>query len=296
MLVQMPYNARAGVTAIVVTYESADVLPACLAALNAEGIDVIVVDNASRDTTQQIAAGLGARVIANRSNQGYGRANNAGVRAAEGAAFCLIVNPDVVIAPGLVDAFLAASRTYPHAAAFGPRLVEPDGRIFFRATSILAGRNAGARAAPPSSDCEMVNVSGACLFVRRDMFLKLGGFDENIFLFYEDDDLCYRVIESGSALMHINGAAAQHLRGGSSGKGAELAFKIRYHQAWSRAYVCRKHNKPTDMTAMLLRNAVKYAGAVLAGNADRRARYGGSVAGTLDAMRRRSALKHEGLS
>lgn len=291
----MPYNARTGVTAIVVTYESADVLPACLKALKAEGIDVIVVDNASSDATQKIATEHGAQLIANRSNQGYGRANNIGVQAATGATYCLILNPDVAVEAGLVDALLAAATKYPKAALFGPRLVEPDGRIFFRESSILSQHNTAAKAEPPSADSAAINLSGACLFVGRDAFLQLGGFDENIFLFYEDDDLCYRMIESGAALMHIDGAIAHHIRGGSSGKNPELAFRVRYHQAWSRAYVCRKHAKPTDMTTMLLRNALKYAGAVLTGNADRRARYGGSVAGTIDALIGRSALKHEGL-
>jgi GT2 family glycosyltransferase len=82
-------------TAIVVSHDSADALPACLAALAREGVPAIVVDNASRDGSVAVAEAHGARVIAHPRNEGYGRANNIGVRAAEGARHVLILNPDL---------------------------------------------------------------------------------------------------------------------------------------------------------------------------------------------------------
>ena len=294
----MPHSRALRVVAIVVAYESAGVLSACLAALNNEGVETIVIDNASSDASRQIAKDLGATVIANPRNEGYGRANNAGVKAADAADFCLIVNPDVVVAAGLIGAMLAAAAKYPDTALFGPRLIEPDGRVFFRNGSILAPSPNGAasRTSLPETDCETTNLSGACLLVRRQGFLDLDGFDDNIFLFYEDDDLCYRASQRGWKLMHVNDATAQHVRGGSSTRLNDLVFRIRYHQAWSRAYVCRKHGKPADVTAMIARNALKYAGAAVLLDRERMARYGGSVAGSMAAMLGRSALKHEGLA
>ena len=90
----------ASLVAIVVAHDSADVLPACLAALAGQHVPAIVVDNASRDASVAVAEAAGARVIRNARNEGYGRANNRGVRAAEAAEHVLIVNPDVVPAPG----------------------------------------------------------------------------------------------------------------------------------------------------------------------------------------------------
>ncbi len=101
--------------------------------------------------------------------------------------------------PGAADALLAAAEAYPDAGLFAPRIVEPDGRFFFQPRSLLAPylTNPGGKLHPPEADACAPFLSGACLMVRRDLFLALGGFDPNIFLFYEDDDLCRRIADGG---------------------------------------------------------------------------------------------------
>lgn len=282
------------VVAIVVAYNSQEVLPACLEALRAENIATIVVDNASTDKSREIAAKCATRVIANPRNEGYGRANNIGIQAAA-SQFCLIVNPDVRIEPGLRQAFRAAAERYPETAIFGPRIVEPDGRIFDRPTSVLEpGVTAPATSNGKDSN-EAINLSGACLFMRRSVFDDLGGFDPNIFLFYEDDDLCFRTRRHGWKLMTVDGAVARHKRGSSTAPSPANTYRIRLHQAWSRQYVLQKHDKKRDAVAVLLRSAVKYAAAALTGNTIRKARHAGSLAGTWAAMTGKSALRYEGL-
>ena len=91
------------ITAIVVSHDSAEVLPACLSALAAEGVPAIVVDNSSSDRSTEIARERGATVIASPRNEGYGSANNRGV-AASTTPYVLIVNPDVEMRPGAVAA------------------------------------------------------------------------------------------------------------------------------------------------------------------------------------------------
>ena len=133
--------------AIVVAHDSADVLPGCLAALAGQHVPAIVVDNASRDASASVAEAAGAQVIRNARNEGYGRANNRGVRAAETAEHVLIVNPDVVLRPGAVDALLEAARSWPDAGLLAPRLVEPDVHRQAR----RAGAGAGGDGARPRS-------------------------------------------------------------------------------------------------------------------------------------------------
>ncbi|MCJ2085703.1 glycosyltransferase family 2 protein [Methylobacterium sp. E-005] len=284
--------------AIVVAHDSAAVLPACLAALAAQHVPAIVVDNASRDASVSIAEAAGAQVIRNACNEGYGRANNRGVRAAVTAEHVLIVNPDVILHPGAVDALLTAARAWPDAGLLAPRLVEPDGRFFFQARSLLAPylTNPGGRLALPQGDACAPFLSGACLMMPRRLFLDLGGFDERIFLFYEDDDLCRRVAETGRALVHVHAAEALHGRGRSAAPEPGRVFRTRWHQAWSRAYVSRKYGLPDPSLATLLINLPK---ALLSALVLRRAgveRYGGSAAGALAFLRGRSALAREGLS
>lgn len=285
------------VTAIVVAFDSAHALPECLGALTADGVPAIVVDNASTDDSAAIAERHGARVVRNARNEGYGRANNAGARAAD-SEFILVVNPDVVADRGAAAALLDAARRYPDAGFFAPKIVEPSGRVFFQPRSLLASylTNPTGKLVLPEGEACAPFFSGACFLIRRDLFLKLGGFDENIFLFYEDDDLCRRVADSGSALIYVPQAVVRHGRGRSSKAKPGLVFKSRWHQAWSRAYVSRKYGLPNPAPGMFAVNAAKTLAAGLSFRRSLIERYGGSAAGALAFLRGQGALRQEGLS
>jgi N-acetylglucosaminyl-diphospho-decaprenol L-rhamnosyltransferase len=284
------------VTAIVVAYDSAHVLPACLDALSREGVPAIVVDNASEDGSADVAEARGAEVIRNSRNEGYGRANNIGARAARGE-FILILNPDLAVDPGAVSDLFAASERYSDAGIFAPRIVEPDGRLFFQPQSVLSPylTNPAGKLSLPDGDCCAPFLSGACLMIQRDLFLTIGGFDPNIFLFYEDDDLCRRVADAGHALVHVHAAVARHVRGGSSASKPGRVFRARWHQAWSRAYVAKKYGLPNPALRMLALNAPKALAAQLTFNRALVERYAGSAAGALAFLRGETALARENL-
>lgn len=273
-------TSRQNLTAIVVSYDSAHALPACLAALAGEGVATIVVDNASGDGSAELAESLGAEVVRNARNEGYGRANNRGAKEARGD-FVLIVNPDIVLQDGAVAELLAAAGRYPDAALLAPRIVEPDGRLFFQPRSLLATvlTNPGGRLMLPEGDCCAPFLSGACFMIRRDVFLGLGGFDERIFLFFEDDDLCRRLTDAGHALVHVHAAIAVHGRGRSSAPKRGRLYRGRWHQAWSRAYVSHKYGLPDPSWRMLLVNGGKALLACLSLRRSLIERYAGSAAG-----------------
>ena len=285
------------VTAIVVAFDSAHALPECLGALAADGVPALVVDNASTDGTAALAEGQGARVIRNPRNEGYGRANNIGARAA-GTEFLLVVNPDCAVEKGAVAALVEAARRYPDAGLFAPKIVEPSGRVFYQPRSLLSPylHNPQGRLVLPEGEACAPFFSGACFLIRRDLFLRLGGFDENIFLFYEDDDLCRRVADAGHALIYVPQAMVRHGRGRSSQPKRGRIFTSRWHQAWSRAYVSRKYGLPDPAPGMLAANALKAAAAVLTFRRSLMERYGGSAAGAWAFLAGRQALRREGLS
>ncbi|MDP3319998.1 MAG: glycosyltransferase family 2 protein, partial [Bosea sp. (in: a-proteobacteria)] len=289
----MPAGSQ--ITAIVVAHDSAEVLPACLSALAAESVPAIVVDNASTDASAVIARDMGATVIASPRNEGYGRANNRGA-AASTTPFVLIINPDVEIRPGAIAALLEAAERYPDAALFAPRVVEPSGRIFLQPRSLLSPPHLnrdGAMVIPEGDAC-LPFLSGACLLIRRDIFLALGGFDPAIFLFYEDDDLCRRLRDAGHALVHVHAAEAGHGRGRSSTSSAARRFKARWHLAWSEGYVARKYGLPPPSPARILENLAKAAGYGLVLQRGKMAAHAGSAAGALAWLGGRSALAREG--
>jgi GT2 family glycosyltransferase len=285
------------VAAIVVAFDSAALLPDCLDALAAAGVRAIVVDNASEDDGAAIAERIGARVMRNATNEGYGRANNAGVRAAE-TPLVLIVNPDVVVEKGTVAALVAAAERHPDAALFAPKIVEPSGRVFFQPRSLLAPYLTNPRGAlvVPDGEACVPFASGACFLVRRELFLAIGGFDQNIFLFYEDDDLCRRIADAGRALVFVPQAVVRHGRGRSSARKPGRVYAARWHQAWSRAYVSRKYGLPNPAPAMLFANAAKALAAKVALRRDLAERYGGSAAGALAFLRGETAISREGLA
>ena len=284
----------ASLTAIVVAHDSAEVLPDCLAALAREGVPALVVDNASRDDTAAVAKRNGATVLRNARNEGYGRAANAGARAAR-TDYILILNPDLILQPGCAEALAAAVEAWDDAGLLAPRIVEEDGRFFFQPRSLLASylTNPRGKRRSPEGDCCTPFLSGACLMAERGFFLGLGGFDENIFLFYEDDDLCRRVADAGRALVHVHGAVAVHGRGKSSTPQTGRVFRSRWHQAWSKAYVCRKYGLRSPSPAMFVVNAPKAALNAVIFRLSGIERYGGSAAGAWAAMRGRSALAQE---
>jgi GT2 family glycosyltransferase len=280
-----------------VAFDSAHALPECLGALAADGVPALVVDNASTDDTAALAEGQGARVIRNPRNEGYGRANNIGARAA-GTEFLLVVNPDCTVEKGAVAALVEAARRYPDAGLFAPRIVEPSGRVFYQPRSLLSPylhNPQGILVLPEGEACAPF-FSGACFLIRRDLFLRLGGFDENIFLFYEDDDLCRRVADAGHALIYVPQAMVRHGRGRSSEPKRGRIFTSRWHQAWSRAYVSRKYGLPNPAPGMFAANALKAAAAVLTFRRSLMERYGGSAAGAWAFLAGRQALRREGLS
>ncbi|MFC0283239.1 glycosyltransferase family 2 protein [Camelimonas abortus] len=292
----MPADGPA-VTAIVVAWNSAAVLPACLAALAREQVPAIVVDNASADDTVAVAEAHGARVIRNARNEGYGRANNIGAAAAD-TPFILIINPDCAPDPGAVAALLAAAERWPDAGLLAPRIIEPDGRLFFQRRSLLSPYLANPRGRPcaPEGDCCAPFLSGACLLARRELFLRLGGYDPDIFLFYEDDDLCRRVAEAGFALVHVHAAAARHGRGRSAPPAPGRIYRARWHMAWSGAHVARKWGLPSPAPATFLVNAGKTLLALFSFRRSLIERYAGSAAGALAFLAGRSALAREGLT
>ncbi len=292
-----PRSSEDDVVAIVVTFDSAKVLGVCIEALDENRLPAIVVDNASSDGSAELARQSGARVIRNPVNEGYGRANNRGATAAS-SPWLLIVNPDVALDPGTVDRLLDAAKRYPDAGILAPRIVEPDGRFFFQARSLIAPYlpNPGGRLSLPEGDCCAPFLSGACFMIRRELFLRLGGFDERIFLFYEDDDLCRRVADAGYALVHVHSGVARHLRGGSSERRPGRVFTARWHLAWSRAYVSRKYGLPTGAAQMVLVNGAKALLACLTLRRSLVERYAGSAAGALAFLRGRTALARQGLS
>jgi len=234
------------ITAIFVTYNSVGVIAPALAALagKPEIGGIIVVDNASADGTCAVIERdfPSVTLIRNATNEGFGRGNN---RALEMVAtpYALLVNPDAVMEEGALAALLAAAQTYPDAAILAPRLSGEDGQLLQSyKRSVFTREKMRGRFVVPEGDVCAEFLSGAVWLLNMQLIKEVGFFDPNIFLFYEDDDLCLRARKAGYGLVLVHGAKAMHMVGGSSGapKPASDFFKQK-HMTWSRLYLEQKY-------------------------------------------------------
>ena len=96
----------------------------------------------------------------------------------------------------------------------------------------------------PHADKELTHLVGSAMFVRRSDYEAVGGFDENIFLYHEDDELSRRMLAQRGPVMFVRDAFVTHLAEQSSGTSAETFHFKRYHAARSRVYSARKHDRP----------------------------------------------------
>jgi N-acetylglucosaminyl-diphospho-decaprenol L-rhamnosyltransferase len=238
------------VTVVIVSYQSADWLPRCLAALP-EALprhrwQVVVVDNASSDGSAEVADRLGATVIRSEQNVGFARAANLGARGTE-TDYLIFLNPDTVAEPGSLSRLLEVVARDPSIAIGSALLKNEDGTptamiypafYTFRwsATRLVGvGRLGFGRRRPrrprPGGLTTVHWAPGACLGLRRETFSAVSGFDERFFLYAEDMDLCLRarqlgriVIVGQAPVFHQQGQSARHI--GSVRTSAQLGAAL----------------------------------------------------------------------
>lgn len=237
-------NTVSSVTIIAVCFNSSQIVGNMLASVPA-GIPAVLVDNGSEDIakTRETAAAYEAYLIVNSENLGFGVACNMGAAEAK-SEFLFFLNPDVILAEGAIEALVSAAIRYRDAVAFKPAILDSSGRPRMKHSSVLLPRNKWMPPGWPDRDCEVPVLSGAALFVRREAFERVGGFDPNIFLYHEDDDLSLRLGERSEKLMFIRDAIVVHTGGRSSTRSPEIARLKAWHMGRSRMYASRKHGRP----------------------------------------------------
>ena len=227
------------VTAIIVHYRTPaqTVRAARAVAATAPGAEIMVVDNDSRDgVAGLLAEGCpSARVRTQAANRGYGAGCNAGARESR-RPYLLFLNSDAEVQPGAVEALTATLDADARAAAVGPRLSHPDGRlqasirrlpgpwrIFCESSGLafLSGGRGALRGHTATREdheraAEVEALMGAALLVRRSDFDAAGGFDEGFFLYAEETDLMKRWRKLGRRILFEPRAVVVH-EGGASG-------------------------------------------------------------------------------
>jgi GT2 family glycosyltransferase len=178
------------VAAIVVAYNSGEALTRCLDSLRADGVPVVVVNNGGPIAVERD----GVQVVEAERNLGFGAGCNLGARATD-ADVLVFLNPDTVAHPGAVAALADSAGAAVVQARLRlldrPELLNSSGNVV-HVSGIAWPGGYGEPAEELQEQREIGYASGAALAIRADLFRELGGFTEELFLYQEDLELCWR--------------------------------------------------------------------------------------------------------
>ncbi len=229
------------VTVICVTYQSLSVIES-LAATVQSFPNVLVIDNGSSDGTAPAvrAAIPHARVIQRTDNAGFGTANNEAMAEVK-TPFALLLNPDCDIKHDSLQILMDVLRRYPSAGIVAPQSWRANHKPqkCFRPAFYEPRLKKPYQLADGTCSAQWLN--GCCLLTRTQAFRDIGGFDENFFLFYEDDDLCLRMRKAGFECLLEPSAKAWHTGGKSSAPSLRVSFIRPFHYVRSRHLAIRKY-------------------------------------------------------
>lgn len=237
---------------IILNYKSKGLVRQCVKTIglyaSKASCEIIVVDNDSRDGVGAMLAEKHpeVRFIQSPANIGYAAGNNLGIAAARGR-YVVIMNPDITVMPGALDAMTAYMDAHQDVGVLGPKLVHPDGSIdascyrfpdyaipVYRRTPL--GKLPSARRAVSSYLMEDYDheetrdvdwLLGAVLMVRRTALEKVGPLDERYFLYFEDTDWCRRFWQAGWRVVYYTGTKMVHYHERLSAQGNWLTSPFR---------------------------------------------------------------------
>ncbi len=264
---------------VIVNWNVCDLLRRCLqsivragaetAPLRRDGLEVIVVDNASSDDSVEMvqAEFPGARLIANPDNRGFPAGNNQGLVVAQGR-YVLLLNPDTEVVADALATMVAYADAHPDVGVLAPQLLNPDGSVqssrrrfptlataFFESTWLqpCAPRRVLERyyvLDRPDDEIQEVDwVKGAALMARAEAIRQVGLMDEDFFMYSEELDWCTRFRRAGWRIVYLPPAQIVH----HEGKSSEQVVPARHiHFQTSKVHYFRKYHGPLVAEALRL--------------------------------------------
>ena len=243
---------------IIVSYNTADLIGNCLKSVFAASNitrEVFVVDNASTDGSSDFIKDNfpSVHLVANTENIGFAAANNQVLPRCKGK-YIFSLNPDTEVVSDTFSEAISFMDANPRVGLAGTKIINPDGTlqesISYRypgekyTTDELSGL-------PGSIAC----VLGASMITRSELIKKIGGFDEDFFLYGEDQDLCLRIRKSDHEIGYIDSAAVVHL-GGQSEKNS-LSSEVWKKKIRAEYIFYRKHYLPKTIKRISRANIIK---------------------------------------
>lgn len=222
---------------IIVSFNTKEILKKCLQSLEENGLkgqEIIVVDNASTDGSQEMIKKEFPRIklVCNSENIGFAKANNQGIKEAMGKDI-LLLNSDIEVKEGSINKLYTFAEKHQEAGVVGARLLNPDGSlqpsvyhlptIFGAVKEFWFGQKGVFQKYAPLGDkpIEVEAVTGAAMLIPRKIIDQVGLLDERYFMYFEDLDYCRRVKRAGLKVFYLPQAEIIHLHGASGKKISE---------------------------------------------------------------------------
>lgn len=277
------------ISVIIVNYNARNLLRRCLKSIlnddSTKKTEVVVVDNASGDGSREMIERdfPGVKLIPNKSNLGFARGANQGIRTSQGR-YILLLNPDALIRTSETDKMIDFMDENKEIGICGPKMTNTEGNLQYSCrnfptyfTSISSSQSLLFRFFPKNrlsgkylliqkdhqQGMEVDWVSGSALFARRNMLDKIGSLDEDFFMYVEDVDLCFRAKKGGWKVFYYPQACVQHLIGACTNR-ERFRMIIQHHRSMYRFY--QKHySQRLHLSALVLWGVFLRMGVVLLG-------------------------------
>lgn len=239
--------------------------------------EIIVVDNASDDGSVEAIKEKfpTVKLVENKNNIGFGSANNQGLKIAQGK-YILFINPDCIVSEDTFDKMISFFEGNVNCGLAGCKILNSDGSLQLACRRSFPGpwtsftKVTGLSNLFPNSRIfarynlnyldenrtyEVDGVSGSFMMIKRETYEKVGGFDEQFFMYGEDLDLCYRVQKAGFKVFYVPDTQIIHYKGEST-KRSNLDETKLFYDAMHK--FVKKHLSSFPIVEIILRTAIGF--------------------------------------
>ncbi|HUW24325.1 MAG TPA: glycosyltransferase family 2 protein [Patescibacteria group bacterium] len=268
-------KSKVKLSIIILSWNTRELLNQCLKSLElGPEVEVIVVDNGSTDGSAQAVKKEfpGVKLIINKENLGFSKGNNEGIKRAQGD-YIMLLNSDTLIKKGAIEKLINFLDEHSEIGIVGPKLLNQDGSPqsncgrfpnLLVALVMLFAEHWGAdnfvRCSPAKSGLADW-LMGAAFMARKEVFEKIGGLDEQLFMYMEEVEWFYRSRKAGFLTYFFKEAEIIHLGRGSAKHGKKdpiiniyrgLLYFYRKHKNFPELFILRLMLKTKAFLALII--------------------------------------------
>ena len=250
------------ITLIIVSYKSEKLIIQNLQIL--KKFPTIIINNSKTNEFNTLINDFkNIELILSDENLGYGKANNLGVNKSK-TPYVLIVNPDILLDEQLINTLYSTFINYnDDIGVVGPALYDLNMKRRTNGSISHIKKIRGRKLYNSINNIPEGNMCcdflvGCCLFMKRDFFIELGGFDKDFFMYFEDNDLCDRIIKNGKTVVEVPSAKVIHLENSSSKKNSFQNYKLAIIHKISEYIYLKKKISLIDLIIIITKHAVDY--------------------------------------